>query len=109
MKTNQVTNDEDWIMREYVIAGITALSLFTLAAGCVPPPRVAGQPEPAVGEERASGIDPLFLPPSPETIPGTGAKNLGANQFLNISQSHLRPPRGRLRKFAQTHPFDPEP
>lgn len=57
-------------MRGYAITGIVVLTLFTLAAGCVPPPRVAGQPEPAVGGERTSGIDPLFLPPSPDTIPG---------------------------------------
>jgi thiosulfate dehydrogenase len=57
-------------MRGLMMAGIAALSLFTLAAGCVPPPRVAGQPELTTGAERVSGIDPLFLPPSPDTIPG---------------------------------------
>lgn len=57
-------------MRGYAVVGIVALSIFTLAAGCVPPPRVAGQTGPAAGAEGASGIDPLFLPPSPDTIPG---------------------------------------
>jgi thiosulfate dehydrogenase len=57
-------------MRRYTIVGIVALGLFTLTAGCVPPPRVAGQPEPSTRAERVSGIDPLFLPPSPDTIPG---------------------------------------
>jgi thiosulfate dehydrogenase len=57
-------------MRGYAIVGIVALTVFTLATGCVPPPRVAAQPELTTGAERVSGIDPLFLPPSPDTIPG---------------------------------------
>ncbi len=57
-------------MRGLAIASLVALSVFTLAAGCVPPPRVAGQPEPAVVAERGAGIDALFAPPSPDAIPG---------------------------------------
>ncbi len=57
-------------MRGQMIIGIVALSLFMLTAGCVPPPRVGGQVEPIAGSDQISGIDPLFLPPSPDTIPG---------------------------------------
>ena len=57
-------------MHGHAIAGIIALSLFTLAAGCVPPPRVSGELESTAKAAQVSGIDPLFLPPSPDTIPG---------------------------------------
>lgn len=57
-------------MRGYVIAGVVMLSLCTLAAGCMPPPRVSGGVESAGAAESDSGIEPLFLPPSPDTIPG---------------------------------------
>lgn len=52
------------------MVAIAAVGLFSLAASCVPPPRVAGDEAPAAVAERHSGIDPLFSPPSPETIPG---------------------------------------
>ncbi|MDH5641581.1 MAG: c-type cytochrome [Nitrospira sp.] len=57
-------------MRGQAIAGIVMLSLCTLSAACVPPPRVAEQPGSTAGSERTTGIDPLFSPPSPESIPG---------------------------------------
>ncbi len=52
------------------IVTIAVLSLFTLETGCVPPPRATGQLESSGGAVQVSGIDPLFLPPSPDTIPG---------------------------------------
>jgi thiosulfate dehydrogenase len=52
------------------IVTIVVLSLFTLVGGCVPPPRVAEEPEHTVGSGRTAGVDPLFSPPSPENIPG---------------------------------------
>ena len=57
-------------MRGQAIAGIVMFSLCTLAVACVPPPRVAEQPGSTVGSDRIAGIDPLFSPPSPESIPG---------------------------------------
>jgi len=57
-------------MRGYVVAGIVMLSLCTLAVGCMPPPRVSGPVESTGAAESSSGIEPLFLPPSPDTIPG---------------------------------------
>jgi thiosulfate dehydrogenase len=44
--------------------------VFSLTMGCVPPPRVAGQEASMAVVERGASIDPLFAPPSPETIPG---------------------------------------
>ena len=57
-------------MRGYAVAGIVTLSLCMLTAGCVPPPRMSGTLESADAGEQASSIDPVFLPPSPDTIPG---------------------------------------
>ena len=57
-------------MRGYAVAGIAMLSLCILAAGCVPSPRASGSLEPAGVAKPVSDIDPLFLPPSPDTIPG---------------------------------------
>lgn len=57
-------------MGGHTIVGIVALSLCTFAVGCVPPPRAPGPLESVAGAERVSNIDPLFLPPSPESIPG---------------------------------------
>lgn len=57
-------------MRGYAVSGIVMLSLCILTAGCVPPPRVSGTLESADAGEQASSIDPVFLPPSPDTIPG---------------------------------------
>jgi len=57
-------------MRGYAVAGIVMLSLCILTAGCVPPPRASGALESVDAGEQASSIDPVFLPPSPDTIPG---------------------------------------
>ncbi|MDH5669619.1 MAG: c-type cytochrome [Nitrospira sp.] len=57
-------------MRGYTVAGIVMLSLCILTTGCVPPPRVSGTLESADVGEQTSRIDPVFVPPSPDTIPG---------------------------------------
>lgn len=57
-------------MHRYMIVSVVAVGLFFLATSCVPPPRVEGEPESTAGSERRVGIDPLFSPPSPDTIPG---------------------------------------
>lgn len=57
-------------MHRYMIVSVVAVGLFFLTISCVPPPRIAGEPESTAGSERRAGIDPLFSPPSPDTIPG---------------------------------------
>ncbi len=57
-------------MRGYMVAGLILFSLSTVAAGCVPSPPVSGSLESADAGEQVSRIDPVFLPPSPDTIPG---------------------------------------
>lgn len=52
------------------IVAIAAVCLVSAATSCVPPPRVAGQDASTAMVERGASIDPLFAPPSPETIPG---------------------------------------
>ncbi|MCP9462476.1 MAG: c-type cytochrome [Nitrospira sp.] len=45
--------------------GVAVLGLILLVGGCIPSPQVGGQ-----RESPGTDIHPLFLPPSPDTIPG---------------------------------------
>ncbi|MDH4098839.1 MAG: c-type cytochrome [Nitrospira sp.] len=58
------------MMDRRIIAGMAMAMVFSVTMGCVPPPRVAGSEESAGVAERGGAVDPLFAPPSPETIPG---------------------------------------
>ena len=53
-----------------MIAGIAVVSVLSVATACIQPPHVASSHEADGGADRHSGVDPLFAPPSPETIPG---------------------------------------
>ena len=57
-------------MRRRVIASALLASTLLGVMSRVPPPRATGSPEPAGGQSREAPIDALFVPPSPETIPG---------------------------------------
>lgn len=53
-----------------MVAGMLVVASLSVAMGCAPPPRVAGHEESATVAEPEGNVDPLFSPPSPETIPG---------------------------------------
>lgn len=57
-------------MDRRMITGIAVVAVFSVAMGCVPPPRVAGPEESAGVAERGGAVDSLFAPPSPDGIPG---------------------------------------
>lgn len=57
-------------MSRPIIAGVVLVSTLLGAVSCVPPPRVTGSAEVAGPRSTGSPVDALFVPPSPETIPG---------------------------------------
>jgi thiosulfate dehydrogenase len=57
-------------MSRPIIAGALLVSTLLGVMSCVPPPRVTSSSEPAGRQGREAPIDALFVPPSPETIPG---------------------------------------
>ena len=57
-------------MSRPVIASVVLVSTLVGTIGCVPPPRVMENEEAAVRRSTGSPVDALFVPPSPETIPG---------------------------------------
>ena len=57
-------------MSRPVIAGVVLVSMLVGTISCVPPPRVTESEEGAVRRSAGSPVDALFVPPSPETIPG---------------------------------------
>ena len=58
------------MMERRMMAGMAVVAVFSVAMGCVPPPRVAGPAEATAVAERNGAVDVLFSPPSPDTIPG---------------------------------------
>jgi thiosulfate dehydrogenase len=57
-------------MSRPVIAGVVLVSTLLMTISCVPPPRVTEGEEAADRPREESPVDALFVPPSPETIPG---------------------------------------
>ncbi len=53
------------IVHKQKSVGVMVLGLTLLAGGCIPSAQVAGEKEPP-----GADIHPLYLPPSPDTIPG---------------------------------------
>ena len=57
-------------MPRHRIAILAAVAVVSVATGCAPAPPVSGGHETTGGVDQERGIDALFAPPSPETIPG---------------------------------------
>lgn len=57
-------------MSRPVMAGVILVSMLAGTISCVPPPRVTDSEEAVVRRSAGSPVDALFVPPSPETIPG---------------------------------------
>lgn len=57
-------------MSRRVMANVVLVSMLVGTISCVPPPRVTESEEAAVRRSTGSPVDALFVPPSPETIPG---------------------------------------
>ena len=57
-------------MPRHRIAILAVVAVVSVATGCAPAPPVSGGHETTGGVDQERGIDALFAPPSPETIPG---------------------------------------